>query len=81
MATTVLASRIETGFRLPALVLLSNLYVIVVFSFAFDLMLLGDWYVSVLAGTFVAFLVEQKSRFVSATVGATNGLERNVLGA
>lgn len=81
IATTVLARRVETRFQLPALVFLSNLYVIAVFSFAFDLMFLGDWYVSVLVGTFAAFLVERKSRFATPSPAQLMASRADALGA
>lgn len=50
--------------RRPALlylVVLSNIFVLVTFAFAFDFMVLGDWYVSISVGTAAAFVVGQLS--------------------
>lgn len=73
MITTNLALRIEWKPRMVDLALLSNLYVIVVFSFAFNLMFLGDWYVSVVVSMVAAYLVERKSGTARAPLGSTAG--------
>jgi oligosaccharide repeat unit polymerase len=70
---TILTYRIERRPRLVDLALLSNLYVIVVFSFAFNLMFLGDWYISVAVSTVAAYLVERKTGAAHAPLRSISG--------
>jgi oligosaccharide repeat unit polymerase len=66
IVTTFLLLRAEREFRLLDIVFLSNLYVIVAFSFFFNLMYLGDWYISLLAGTIAAHFVRRRIALASA---------------
>ena len=58
LAMTALLFRAERNGSLCSVVLLGNLYVIVVFSFAFNLMMMGAWYVSVVFGTLIAIMID-----------------------
>jgi oligosaccharide repeat unit polymerase len=60
LVATFISLRIDREFRLLDIVLLSNLYIIVAFSFFFNLMYLGDWYVSLLVGTFSAYFLRRR---------------------
>jgi len=48
--------------RLLAIVMLANIYVLIVFSFAFDFMLLGDWYIGIMAGVLAALIVGKTAK-------------------
>ena len=61
VCVTGLIRRIQSRPKLLAIVLLSNIYVLLVFSFAFDFMLLGDWYIGAAASALAAIAI-QKSR-------------------
>jgi len=59
--TAHLILRAETRPSLPVLVALANVNLVMVFAFFFDVMLLGDWYISTIAGVGVATLISQRS--------------------
>lgn len=44
--------------RLLGLVLLANIYVLIIFSFSYNFMLSGDWYIASLASVLAAIAVE-----------------------
>lgn len=56
--TTALILRIRARPRLLDLVILTNLYVIVVFSFGMDFMLSGDWWIAIGTSILAAFIVD-----------------------
>lgn len=60
-AVTFLIVRASVAPRLVGLVVLSNIFVLVVFAFAFNFMVLGDWYASMIVSTAAAFVVEHRS--------------------
>lgn len=55
---TFLVLSIEKVPKLTRLVLLSNLYLLILSSFAVNLMVLGDWYISVIGGYVVAAVID-----------------------
>ncbi len=58
-AATALNLRTRTKPRLLHLVLLANLYVLVIFSFSYNFMLSGDWYIGTVASVVAALVIEQ----------------------
>ena len=60
-AATLLILRVKTKPRLLDLVLLANIYVLIVFSFSYNFMLSGDWYIAALASVLAAIAVEYRS--------------------
>lgn len=57
----IFRSRVNPG--LATLALLSNFYVLIVFSFAFNFMLLGDWYIGVFVAIFAcAWIGSEKTQ-------------------
>jgi oligosaccharide repeat unit polymerase len=61
VVTTALILRIRATPRLLDVVVLTNIYVIVVFSFGFDFMLSGDWYIGLVTSVLTAFVVDQQA--------------------
>jgi oligosaccharide repeat unit polymerase len=59
---------------LAGLVLLSNVFVLVVFAFAFDFMALGDWYMSMISSVAAALIVSHGSRRLGKVSPAAAGL-------
>jgi oligosaccharide repeat unit polymerase len=57
-----LVSRIRSRCQLLDVVVLSNICVIIVFSFAFNFMLLGEWYIAAVASVLTAMVVGWKRR-------------------
>lgn len=60
--TMYLVQTISAEPRMLAIVILANVYVLVVFSFAFDFMLLGDWYIGIMAGVIAALIVGKTAK-------------------
>lgn len=60
-ATTFFIIRASVTPTLLGLVVLSNVFVLVVFSFAFNFMLLGDWYIALVVDVVAAFVVDRWS--------------------
>ncbi len=58
--TTLLVLRASEMPRLLEIVVLGNLYVLVLLSFVFDFMLLGDWYISTVGGVLVSLAIEAR---------------------
>jgi oligosaccharide repeat unit polymerase len=60
--SALLISRIRSKCQLLDVVVLSNVCVIIVFSFAFNFMLLGEWYIATVASVLTAIVVARKGR-------------------
>ncbi len=60
VASALLVSRIRSKRQLLDVVVLSNVYVIIVFSFAFNFMLLGEWFIAAVASTLTAMAIVRK---------------------
>jgi oligosaccharide repeat unit polymerase len=58
--STFLVRRMTSKPTLTGLMVLSSLYVIIGFSFAFNLMLLGDWYIATFSAVLVSFFVRDR---------------------
>ncbi len=59
---TFLVLNLERVPKLTYVVLLSNLYLLILSSFAVNLMVLGDWYISILGGGAVAGVIDYQFR-------------------
>jgi oligosaccharide repeat unit polymerase len=58
--TTFLTQRIRAGPRLLDIVVLTNIYVILVFSFGMNFMLSGDWYICMVVSVVTALIVGRR---------------------
>lgn len=77
--TTLLIVRTSTRPRVTELVTLSNLYVLAVFAFSFNFMLLGDWYIGLAASILAAFAVDVQAARIDhrKLLGGTQVLRRS----
>jgi oligosaccharide repeat unit polymerase len=70
-ASTAVISRIKSRRRLPDVIILSNMYVIIVFSFAFNFMLLGEWFIAMAASVLTSILVARGDHRTSSAFAAS----------
>jgi len=70
-ASAAVISRIKSRRRLPDVIILSNMYVIIVFSFAFNFMLLGEWFIAMAASVLVSILVARGDHRTSPAFAAS----------
>jgi oligosaccharide repeat unit polymerase len=74
-AAAYLTRRTRIRPKLVDIVILSNIYVLVVFSFSYNFTVSGDWWIAACASTVAAIVIERKSRAcqdVSATVAPSS---------
>lgn len=76
-AVTLLIMRASATPKLVGLVVLSHVFVLVVFTFAFDFMVLGDWYISAVVSVAGA-LMAKRTGLSRDRAGATLGVSSNV---
>jgi hypothetical protein len=72
-SVTLLLIRVSSVPRLLGLTLLANLFVLVVFTFAFNFMLLGDWYIGLVVSALGAIVVDKRMSRADPT-GLRKGL-------
>jgi len=65
MAMTLLILGLERVPKLTYVILLSNLYLLILSSFAVNLMVLGDWYMSTFVGVVVGAIIDRRTVFLS----------------
>jgi len=63
---TLLTSGVAQTFRVTYIVVLANLYLIIMGSFAVNLMVLGDWYISLIVGITVGIVIDRRSHFIES---------------
>jgi oligosaccharide repeat unit polymerase len=62
-AMTLLISGIAQSPKVTSIIVLSNLYLIIIGSFAVNLMVLGDWYISLIVGVIVGVVIDRRRHF------------------
>ena len=61
---TFLMCEISQTLKVTYIVILANLYLIIVGSFAVNLMVLGDWYISLIAGVIAGAVIDRRRRLL-----------------